>query len=187
MMLPPTALYVRQPEDLPTRGLSFTWSGLPPQPYVPPVVLVSLQQAVALLAAAGVSLGNPITYAYSSTIPVGYVISQTPSPGEANYGTLVYLTVSNGPAPKATSATVPNVVGRYYYDAQLAILDAQCTIAAPNWIVSATVEPGYVISQSVAAGTVAPIGEQVLITVSKYTQPAYIAPGAVNIPNVSSH
>jgi len=60
----------------------------------------------------------------------------------------------------------PSVVGMYYYDAQLAILDASMLIAPPVFVPSNAVLPGYVISQSILPGTVVPTQAQMSITVS---------------------
>jgi hypothetical protein len=63
----------------------------------------------------------------------------------------------------------------FYVDALLAINNARLLIAPPVWVISSTVLPQYVISQSIAAGTLVNEQTQVTITVSGFTvvmQPA---------------
>jgi len=76
------------------------------------------------------------------------------------------------------TGNVPNVVGLYFYDAQLAILFSGLFIGPPVYAHSDTVVPGVVMSQSPVAGRPYIIGEpyQVLITVSKGPQSVYIEP-----------
>ena len=124
--------------------------------------------AQSYLAALGINIGT-ITYVYSQTTPLGWVI--TGYPGQATFlqpGAYMNLVVSNGPAPPTVLATVPNVVGLYYYDAQLAILDASLRIAPPIFVLSSTVLPGYVISQSLVAGSQVNAQQQMTITVAGF-------------------
>ena len=77
--------------------------GLPPAVVLVPYV-VGQSQAVAqsTLASAGLVLGT-VTQAYSPTVSVGRVISQTPLAGStANVGSAVGVTISKGPAPGAS-------------------------------------------------------------------------------------
>lgn len=128
----------------------------------------TLQAAVAALAAVGVNVGV-ISYVYDPGVPDGYVITGWPPLLSATPGSYVPLTVSQGPAPPVTQATVPNVVGKFYYDAQLALGQARLLIAPPIFVLSTTVKPQYVISQSIAAGSVVAEQTQVTITVSGFT------------------
>lgn len=111
----------------------------------------TLQAAVTALAIRGINVGL-ITYVYSATVPEGFVITGWEPLLSSTPGSYVPLTVSLGPAPIPTLVTVPNVVGKFYYDAQLAILQAGLFIAPPTWVLSTTVNPQYVISQSLTAG-----------------------------------
>jgi hypothetical protein len=121
------------------------------------------------LANAGYNVGT-ITYVYSQTDPLGTVMSTTPQPYTlAPPGSYINLVVSNGPIPAGTIVTVPNVVGLYYYDAQLALLSVGLYIAQPVFVLSSTVLPTYVISQSIAPGTQINAYTQVTITVSGFT------------------
>lgn len=123
------------------------------------------------LAQAGYNVGT-ITYVFSQTDPLGTVMATIPQPfTNAPLGSSINLIVSNGPAQPATTATVPNVVGKYYYDAQLTLLGNALLIAPPVFVLSNTVLPSYVISQSIAAGAVVGVNTQVVITVSGFQIP----------------
>ena len=129
----------------------------------------TLIAAVTAFAAIGVNIGT-LTYVYDPVVPLGYVITGWyPLLSSAPVGSYVPLTISDGPAPAPTLVTVPNVVGKFYYDAQLALLQAGLLIAPPNWVLSSTVLPQYVISQSIAAGTVITPQTQVSINVSAFS------------------
>jgi beta-lactam-binding protein with PASTA domain len=137
-----------------------------------------LSAAVSALAAVGVNVGL-ITYAYDPLVPAGYVITGWEPLLSAVPGSYVPLTVSQGPAPTPTPLMVPNVVGKFYYDAQLALLDAGFLIAQPSFALSNTVLPQYVISQSIAAGTQFTQQTQVTIVVSGFSvtnQPGVVVP-----------
>jgi len=123
--------------------------------------------AQAILAAEGVSFGEPVTYAYSPlNAPVGFVIGYNPSAGQAVPAGTTAPTISLGPVPVPPTLTVPNVVGKYFYDAQLALLQAGFLIGQPTYQPSASIIPGIVISQSVSAGSTFTTQWQVLIVVS---------------------
>lgn len=128
----------------------------------------TLQAAVKALAAVGVNVGL-ITYVYSAIVPEGYVITGWEPLLSSTPGSYVPLTVSQGPAPVPTLVTVPNVVGKFYYDAQLAILQAGLFIAPPTWVLSTTVIPQYVISQSLTAGALVTPQTQMTIVVSGFS------------------
>jgi beta-lactam-binding protein with PASTA domain len=135
-----------------------------------------LQAAVTALAAVGVNVGV-ITYVNDPLVPIGYVITGWPGLLSSTPGSFVPLTVSQGPAAPVTLATVPNVVGKFYYDAQLALGQARLLIAPPIFVLSATITPQYVISQSIAAGSVVAEQSQVVITVSGFP--------VINQPNIT--
>ena len=128
----------------------------------------NLGVATADLAALGVNVGA-LTYVYDSLVPPGYVITgYVPFLSSAFAGQYIPLVISQGPAPAPKIITVPNVVGLFYYDAQLALLNAGFLIAQPAFALSATVLPQYVISQSIAAGTQFTQQTQVTIVVSGF-------------------
>lgn len=136
--------------------------------------------AVVDLASVGVNVGL-ITFAYSTVgTPLGWVITgYVPFITSALAGQYIPLVVSNGPAPVPTLVTVPNVVGKYYYDAQLAILQAGLLIQPPVFVINNSVNPGYVISQSLVAGTQVSPQTAMSIVVSGFqvvNQPGIIVP-----------
>src|SRR5271157_3161776 len=148
----------------------FSWDGYEP---------TSLADATADLAAFGVNVGA-ITYVVDPLVPVGYVITgYIPFFSSAYAGQYIPLQVSGGPPISPGLLYVPDVVGEYYYDAQLDILDAGLRIAPPTWALSSTVLPQYVISQSLSAGSFVPQQTQMSIVVAGFpvtNQPSSIVP-----------
>lgn len=135
-----------------------------------------LQCAVQSLASFSINVGT-LTYSYSIA-PIGWVVTgYVPDETAALSGQYLPLTISNGPQPGITQTVVPNVVGDYYYDAQLAILDASLLIAPPVWVLAPNVIPGYVVSQSLVAGISVNAQTQMTITVSGI--PVVDQPGVV--------
>ena len=131
--------------------------------------LYSYQIVQQLLSLFGVNIGA-VTYAYDPVIPLGYVVTNIlPYLYPGNEGLYLDITVSNGPAPAAKLATVPNVVGMYYVDAQAAILTARLLTAVPNLVISTSFAPTYVIGQSLTAGSTQPEQTTMQITVAGFT------------------
>lgn len=123
-----------------------------------------LVYAVADFAGVGSSIGT-LTYVYSPLVPIGFVVTgYPPLLSTTPPGSVVPLTISIGPAPPVTLVTVPNVVGLYYYSAQLALLQAGLLIAFPNFVNAPGIVPGIVTGQSIAAGTV--VNPQTLVTIT---------------------
>jgi beta-lactam-binding protein with PASTA domain len=141
----------------------------PPNPPFPPINWLTEAQFVAYLAFWGANVGV-ITYVYSSTIPLGYVITDvTPYLNTNNVGKYIPIEVSNGPAPAVKQLPVPNVVGMFYQDALQALNYWGLLVNPPALAISATVDPQYVISQSIAAGTLVNPQTPITITVSGFT------------------
>jgi len=114
---------------------------------------------------------------FSSTVPVGNVITTQPAPGtKQTYGSTITLVISEGPA-----AVVPNVVHRTQ-GAAIALIRA----AGLNPIVSPVTIPGYVPywvqSQSLAAGTPEKRGTTVVIYVE---QPISTTTTTTTTPSIS--
>jgi beta-lactam-binding protein with PASTA domain len=110
------------------------------------------------------------TFVFDPLVPDGYVITGWPPLlASAALGSYTNLLVSQGPAPPPVVITVPNVVGLFYYQAQLALLQAGFLIAYPTFALSNTVLPQYVISQSIAPGTQFTQQTQVTIVVSGFS------------------
>jgi hypothetical protein len=121
-----------------------------------PVVLagfLTILQAVETLSAANCPVNPVYIYAYSSTVPDGYVISINPPSGTPiSPGSTVQLTVSLGPPNPLITTNIPNVVGKHIIFAEQALLAAECCVGTVTWQLSNSVAPSYVISQSPVAG-----------------------------------
>jgi len=109
----------------------------------------------------------PIEWVTSPTIPWGYVVSRTPYPdaSQPNW-TYIKMTASLGPAAPIGYATVPNIVLLRSYDAITGLAALSLNSGIVWYANSGTVPFGYVISQSVTAGTVVPTGTSVSYVVS---------------------
>lgn len=139
---------------------------------------VLLQDAIYAAVNASLIVTQPIQYQWDSTVPVGYVISQSPASGAVvKPSTPVYFVVSKGPQPIVTQATVPNVVGLWIQDAQNALTNSGCEWGRPVWQYSTTVSGELVISQAVAPGTLVALGTIIILTVSQ-GPPVTTLPGA---------
>jgi beta-lactam-binding protein with PASTA domain len=146
-------------------------------PTVPNVVGMTQSAAQTAITNAGLTIGSPVTQQYSSTVPAGQVISQTPAAGASvASGTVVNLTVSRGPQPVVS---VPNVVGMTESAAQTTITAAGLTVGTVSQQYSTTVPAGDIISQNPAAEANVVPGTAVKMAVSKGPQP-------VSVPNVVS-
>jgi hypothetical protein len=142
---------------------------------VPNVLGVSVLNAQAVLSAAGFV---PVVGAniYSSLYGLGLIAGESPAGGTfALPGSIVIINMSLGAGPPARAgyAMVPNVLGMFYYDAQLAILEAGFRIAPPNFVApvaSPTVPfPQYVVAQSIPGGAFIAVQTQITITVPGFT------------------
>jgi beta-lactam-binding protein with PASTA domain len=137
---------------------------------VPYVIGQPLEAAQAALEAEGFEVS---TVNENSDRPANEVIEQDPAQGEeAEEGSTVTLTVSQGPAPVA----VPNVVGKTETEASQ-LLSAAGFIVNPVPTENADVEEGVVISQDPPGGEAAP-GSTVTINVSSGS-------GSIGVPSVA--
>jgi beta-lactam-binding protein with PASTA domain len=140
---------------------------------VPNVVGKTEAAAGSALTAAGLTVGSVIQQ-YSSTVPAGQVISQSPAAGaQVAPGSAVDLMVSKGVQPVA----VPSVVGKTEAAAGSALTSAGLAVGSVTQQYSSTVPAGQVISQSPAAGAQVAPGSAIDLVVSKGVQP-------VAVPNV---
>jgi beta-lactam-binding protein with PASTA domain len=140
---------------------------------VPDLTNVTLIEAQGMLLVQGLKLGN-VRWAYSETVPSGYVFGQDPAAGtKASAEAVVDLLASLGPQPVA----VPDVAGKTQTEAQTAITGAGLTVGAITQSYSLTVPAGSVISQDPTAGTLALSGMAVSLVISQGPQP-------VAVPNV---
>lgn len=112
--------------------------------------------------AAGLSVGL-ITTAYSTSVPLGHVIAQTPLPGMlVAPTTAVHLQVSAGLEP----VTVPNLLGLTESAARAALASRGLVVGSITLASSNTAAPDTVMTQSPAAGVVASVTSAVNVTVS---------------------
>lgn len=113
----------------------------------------TLWQALAVLANAGFVPNPVIAYAYSTTKPNNYVISQTPDAGTSiSSNQSVQLTVSMGPPNPTTATHIPNVVGLPIITAQQILTAYNCAVGAIYWVENNLINPSIVISQSPSPG-----------------------------------
>ena len=135
---------------------------------VPDVTGMTAARAEAALTEAGFKTGK-VTQVQSTAGPQGTVVSQSPAGGEkAKKGAAVDLEVAGKPAPTATPAAVPDVVGTSQAGAESQLTGAGFTVVVTQ-AESSSVPSGSVISQSPQAGVVATPGSKVTIVVSTGT------------------
>ncbi len=160
----------------PTSGLSawtlisITISSGPPSVAstvtVPNLVGLQAYQANTQAASAGLTVSTA-TYATSSTIAAGLVISQSLTAGSTQaQGATITLTVSLGAAIVAATTTVPNVVGLSRATALTTLNAAQLIPSPLVYSASNTVALETVISQSLTAGTVVAAWTNFTLTIS---------------------
>jgi hypothetical protein len=128
---------------------------------------VLLATAVSNLVNAGFVVSQPVLRVPSSTVPAGYVVSQSPAAGGlATPGTPVILTASMGPAVTIPNVTVGNYVGTFYHAAQRSMSLNNIGTTNPIWQNSNTVQDTVVIAQSIPSGTQVAPNTTVQLTVS---------------------
>jgi len=137
---------------------------------VPDVTGIGFAEAVAAIDVANLT---PVVYAgFSSTVPLGYIIAQTPAAGASvAYDSGVDITVSLG----VETAVVPDVVGKIEVDA-IAAIEAVDLVAVITRAYDALIPSGTVVSQTPDADTTIETGADVCIVVSKGVEPK-IVPG----------
>jgi serine/threonine-protein kinase len=138
---------------------------------VPGVVGRNVDEARAALEAEGFE----VTTAFEeSERPADEVIEQDPAAAEeAEVGSIVNLTVSQGPTP----VQVPDVTGLPAAEANQALLDAGLTVNQVA-VEDDEVDEGLVVSQDPAGGASVPKGQTITINVSS-------GAGTVVVPNVA--
>lgn len=101
--------------------------------------------------------------AFNSTVPAGYVISQSPEGGsKAEHGSKVTLIISKG----TEKVSVPSVKGRTEKDAESILNNAGLSIGTIREVSSDQYEKGTVISQTPEFGTTVDAGTKIDIVVS---------------------
>ncbi|HQL94865.1 MAG TPA: PASTA domain-containing protein [Candidatus Hydrogenedentes bacterium] len=143
---------------------------------VPDLSGLTRAEAEAALAAVGLAAGA-VTEEYSSDVPAGQVIRQTPLAGfYLASGSPVDFVVSLGPPPVA----VPDLTGLTVPEAEAALAAAELTAGAVTEEHSATVPAGRIIRQTPVAGTEVAPGSAVALVVSLGPVPV-----TVPVPNVT--
>lgn len=136
----------------------------PAQVTVPDIRGETVDNAETLLAGAGLSLGS-VTEDFSSSVPVGLVISQDPGAGQTvDEGSSVSIVISKGAEPPA-QVTVPGVMGDTEAAAAAAInaaglVPSSVAVPAPN-----PGDVGLVLGQNPGGGSLADPGSTVVIEI----------------------
>ncbi len=128
---------------------------------VPSIVNLKLDAAEKTLEKEGLIL-QVVSSKYSETVPLDFIISQTPLPGEkVREGTIVKAVISNG----SKNVTVPNLVGKSFEDA-VSILQS-IGLSVGDISEKEDKSPvGTILSQSPKDGTLLPPNSDVKLTVS---------------------
>jgi hypothetical protein len=164
---------------------------------VPNVVNDTLAQVAIAFGPGGLSFTT--TSVFSSTVPLGSVISQTPVSGTpVTYGSSVALVLSSGPAPVTITVPetitttdgvtklpvpVPSVVGEALATATTNLVNAGLTVGAMTSQPSATVALGDVISQSPTGGSSANAGSAIALIIS--SGPAHVSIAVSGAPTIA--
>ena len=120
---------------------------------VPTLAGKTQEDAQHTLEGLGFVLGE-VSGAYSSTVEKGRIISQEPAAGaKLEKGGKVDIVISLGPDESSELIVVPRLTGKTLEDAQKAIEDAGLVLEKTTEQESASVDKGYIISQSIAAGS----------------------------------
>ena len=137
---------------------------------VPKVVGSSLGAAQRALAAA--HLDAKVVRSFDETVKAGFVLVGDPPAGrEVGRGSIVTLTVSQGPERYG----VPQLVGRTQTDAAQRLIETRLTVGAVSKAFSETVPQGQVISTSPVAGTSVKRAAPVALVISQGRQPIQLA------------
>ena len=129
---------------------------------VPDLSNLELQSAIEQIEELGLAVGE-ITEEYSDDVDEGRIISQYPPAGEeVERETAIDLTISLGVEP----VEVPDLTGLSLDDATALIRDLNLTLGSVDEEFSELVGLGFVISQSVRAGTRVPPGETIDLVIS---------------------
>jgi len=104
------------------------------------------------------------TDAWSDRVPIGDVISQSPSAGQqTEAGSAVTIVISRGPAP----VKIPDVSRMSAAEATATLQDAGLTVSGSTEQFSTTVQSGQVIGTTPPIGTTVHRGDTVSLIVSK--------------------
>lgn len=116
---------------------------------VPDVTGLSHPEAVSIIRAAGLEVGN-LTEQYHPAVPPGLVLSQNPVAGSLVFpGTLVDITLSIGAEP----VDVPDVTGMSQEEAAMTLMAAGLNVGLLMKENHETIPAGFVLQQHPEAGT----------------------------------
>lgn len=147
-------------------------------PFAPPTRL----SAAAALVVRPVPQHDPAPFTWnfngSPVIPgqrpaAGFQLIATPVGADTHIDAVMQIGVGQftPSPPPIPGLTVPNVVGLYFYDAQLAILQAGFWINTPVEVDAPGEVLGIVLTQSIAPGSFFLLPQQITITVAAYLSP----------------
>jgi serine/threonine-protein kinase len=134
--------------------------GREPAP-VPDVVNQPLEQAKVLLTDGGFTVDANVKRVFDEAAGKDVVLAREPAGDELPRGTVIVLTVSDGPQPRSIS----NWTGKSFEEAKKGIEDAGLKVKRVEGY-SDTIGPGLVISTAPGPGQTAPKGSTVTVTVS---------------------
>jgi hypothetical protein len=144
---------------------------------VPNVVGLTQTAAQNSIKSAGFSVGSVLLRS-SSTVPAGYVISQSPGNGSTAIKTsAVNLVVSNG----LPTTPVPNVIGLEQSIATSQIVAEGLIVGNVTTEASTTVSAGHVISQSPGSGSLLVFGGSVNLVVAGGNSPPVANSGSAAV------
>jgi len=132
---------------------------------VPPIENINIDKAdeIASMYGLNIEIKNEI---YNSEIPEGYIIEQTPVPGEKiSPGSDIEVTVSKG--GETTSLQVPNLIRLTSVEAEDLIEDFGLTRGSITKEYSEAFTEGLIISQEPAPGETAEAGQAINFVISK--------------------
>ena len=113
---------------------------------------------------------------FSSTVPANKIVNQIPRSGTlAKKGRTIRVVVSKG----GLKAVVPDVVGKLYRQAEIALEDARLVVGEVESVFCDSVRQGFVISVSPPPGETLAAGDKVKLVISKGSQT-----GTVAVPNL---
>ena len=128
---------------------------------VPNIVNLKLDGAEKALEEEGLVL-QVVSSKYSETIPLDYIVSQTPPSGEkVKEGTIIKAVISNG----SQNVSVPVLVGKTFEDAISVLQSIGLSLGDISEKESSS-DVGSILSQDPEPGTILPPGAPVKLTVS---------------------
>ena len=142
---------------------------------VPMIDVIGMDYENAKKALEAIELLYEVSYVESEEYAEGVVIDSSVKEGqEVERFSVITLTVSSG----TNAIEIPNIVGKSYEEAKTTLEKAGFVVTKATSY-SDEVEEGYVVSQSPAAETKAPVGSAITVTVSLGK-----ADNKVRVPNV---